>query len=369
MSENLYKRKADKVSIGRFPLENGEVLEDVEIAYERVGNLEGETIIVCHALTGNQFAVGTEELKGWWSSFIGPDLYIDTNKYQVFTMNVLGGCAGSTGPTTINPLTGEKYRGDFPTVTIRDIVHSHYQALRKLKINKAKAIIGGSLGGMQVLEWGILYPSFADMLVPMAVTPYFTDYALAFNCIGRKAITSDPHWKNGYYQDSTEIKGLEIARMVGLVTYRSETLFNRRFCRERKEQLTTNPTIEYQVDSYMKYQGEKFTRRFDANSYLCLLQAMDQFDIGWKRDGWQQALQKIEAEICMIGFSKDLLYPPNMIRETVNELRMKSKKATYLEVITEFGHDGFLVEFEKWAHEVKDLIEKNERKEANICLA
>lgn len=369
MSENLYKRIVDKVSIGRFPLENGEVLEEVEIAYERVGNQEGETIIVCHALTGNQLTVGTEECKGWWSCFIGPDLYIDINKYQVITMNVLGGCAGSTGPTSINPLTGEKYRGKFPAITIRDIVHSHYKALSKLEINKVKAIIGGSLGGMQVLEWGILYPSFADILIPMAVTPYFSDYALAFNSIGRSAIKADPHWNNGEYQDNTAIKGLEIARMVGLVTYRSESLFNHRFCRERKEPFSNDSTIEYQVDSYMKYQGEKFTRRFDANSYLSLLQAMDQFDIGWNRNGWQQALTKMEADICMVAFSKDLLYPPRMIQETVKELKNNSKHAIFLEVETEFGHDGFLVEFEKWGSEVKRLIENSERKEAKICPA
>jgi homoserine O-acetyltransferase len=363
VSEYLYKGKADKVSIGRLSLENGEVLEDVELAYERVGNLEGDVIIVCHALTGNQFAVGTEDSKGWWCSFIGPDSFIDTNQYQVITMNVLGGCNGSTGPTSVNPSTGEKYGGKFPAISIRDMVHSQHHALQRLGINKAKAIIGGSLGGMQVLEWGILYPSFADFLVPMAVTPYFTDYALAFNCIGRRAIESDPLWNNGEYPENAKIKGLEIARMVGLVTYRSENLFNCRFNREQKAPTNEGNAIEYQVDSYMKYQGAKFSGRFDANSYLCLLQAMDQFDIGWKRNGWQRALERIQAKVCMLGFSKDLLYPPSMIHETVKELRNRSKEAVFIEVETEFGHDGFLVEFEKWGNEVKRLlVEKKEGK-------
>jgi homoserine O-acetyltransferase len=356
------KTTAGSVWIDRLVLQSGEALEKVEIAYERVGNKNGELIIVCHALTGNQFAKGSEDEKGWWHSFIGPGSYIDTNDYQVITMNVLGGCNGSTGPTSLNPNTGEKYGSKFPSVTIRDMVHAQYLALRELGYSEAKAVIGGSLGGMQVLEWGILYPDYADILIPMAVTPYFTDYALAFNCIGRRAIMTDPLWNNGDYQESEILKGLEIARMVGLVTYRSASLFNHRFNREQKR-TQEDSAVEYQVDSYMKYQGEKFTRRFDANSYLCLLQAMDQYDIGWDRNGWRQALSQINSKVCMIGFSKDLLYPTSMIREAVEELKVHGKSASFVEVETEFGHDGFLVEFDKWGMEVKRLLEEKERRE------
>ncbi|WP_339145416.1 MULTISPECIES: homoserine O-acetyltransferase [unclassified Sutcliffiella] len=352
----------NKVSIGALLLENGEELGDVEIAYERVGNPDGEVVVVCHALTGNQESVGEEKSPGWWSSFIGPDLYIDTNRFQVITMNVLGGCNGSTGPTSTNPETGKKYGAAFPAVTIRDMVHSQYQALKKLGIESVKAIIGGSLGGMQVLEWGTLYPKYSKILIPMAVTPYFTDYALAFNSIGRHAILSDPAWENGNYSFDATLKGLETARMVGLVTYRSQSLFNDRFNRERKE----SKGIEYQVDSYLKYQGEKFSRRFDANSYLVLLQAMDQFDIGHERGGWKHALGKVEANVCMFSFTGDLLYPPQLAKSTINHLRKINKQSTYIEVDTKFGHDGFLVEFDKWGQHVKSLLEK---KEVTRCLA
>ncbi|KMJ58272.1 homoserine acetyltransferase [Bacillus sp. LL01] len=352
----------NKVSIGTLLLENGEKLPDVEIAYERVGKRDGDVVVVCHALTGNQESVGTEGCPGWWSTFIGPDLYIDTNRFQVITMNVLGGGNGSTGPTSINPKTGEKYGANFPTVTIRDMVHSQHKALTRIGIKSVKAIIGGSLGGMQVLEWGVLYPEFSEILVPLAVTPYFTDYALAYNSIGRHAIISDPAWDSGNYPNGAHIKGLEIARMVGLVTYRSESLFNDRFNRERKE----GKGIEYQVDSYMKYQGEKFSRRFDANSYLVLLQAMDQFDIGHERGGWLNALSKVEAKVCMFSFTGDLLYPPQLAKNAIEQLKELNKEAEFIEVETIFGHDGFLVEFEKWGQHVKSLLEK---KEVTRCLA
>ncbi|WP_010193204.1 homoserine O-acetyltransferase MetX [Bacillus sp. m3-13] len=351
----------NKVSIGTLLLENGKKLPDVEIAYERKGNPTGEVIVICHALSGNQVSVGSKENPGWWNEFIGPDLYIDTNRYHVITLNVLGGCSGSTGPISINPETNRKYGAAFPAVTIRDIVHSQFKALRKLGIDRVKAIIGGSLGGMQVLEWGHLYPNFTEILIPMAVTPYFTDYALAYNSIGRHAIKSDPLWDNGNYPDGTLIKGMEIARMVGLVTYRSEGLFNDRFNRERKEGVD----IEYQVDSYLKYQGRKFSKRFDANSYLILLQAMDQFDLGFERGGWEKALEKVKAKVCMLSFSGDLLYPPTLAEAFFKELKKRNKNAAYVQVETRFGHDGFLVEFEKWGHHVKNILEK---KEVTECL-
>lgn len=351
----------NKVSIGTLLLENGINLPNVEIAYERKGNLAGEVIVVCHALSGNQATVGSKESPGWWSEFIGPGLYVDTNRYQVITINVLGGCNGSTGPKSINPETDKKYGATFPAVTIRDMVHSQYKALQKLGVKRVKAIIGGSLGGMQVLEWGHLYPQFSEILIPMAVSPYFTDYALAYNSIGRHAIKSDPLWDNGNYSEGTSIKGMEIARMVGLVTYRSESLFNDRFKRERKEGVE----IEYQVDSYLKYQGTKFSERFDANSYLILLQAMDQYDIGLNRGGWQRALERVEAKIFMLSFYGDLLYPPPLAEELVKEMKELNKDATYLHVETRFGHDGFLVEFEKWGHHVKNILE---RKEVAECL-
>ncbi|WP_096155062.1 homoserine O-acetyltransferase MetX [Bacillus sp. FJAT-45066] len=338
--------EVSKVSIGDLQLDCGDILSNVEVAYEHVGNLEGEVIIVCHALSGNHLSVGSEKKPGWWSGFIGENLYIDTNEFQIITMNVIGGCAGSTGPTSINLTTGEKFRATFPKITIRDIVRSQYKALQRLGVYKVKAIVGGSLGGMQVLEWGILYPYFAEKLVPMAVTPFFSDYAIAYNQIAQKTIKLDPAWKNGEYEEEERLQGLEIARMVGLVTYRSDVLFNERFRREKKE------NTQFQVDSYLSYQGKKFTSRFDANSYLRLLEVMNEFDIGEGRNGWKNALKEIKSEVCFVAFTNDLLYTSSVIEEAVNEV----EKGQYTLVQTTFGHDGFLVEFEKWAEKIKEFV-------------
>ncbi|QFT88528.1 Homoserine O-acetyltransferase [Bacillus sp. THAF10] len=353
MSIKDIQKEIRTVSIGKFKTESGEELSDVVIAYEKVGTPTLGTILVCHALTGNHVSVGNQDNPGWWGDFIGSGLYVDTDKFQVITMNVIGGCNGTTGPTSINPATRKPYGSDFPVITIRDMVHAQYQGLITLGVKNVKAIIGGSLGGMQVLEWGILYPDFAEIIVPIAVTPYFTDYALAYNVIGRQAIINDPEFDNGHYQEGAVIKGLEIARMVGLVTYRSDTLFNERFKREKKQE------HEFQVDSYLKYQGQKFSRRFDANSYLRLLNAMDKFDIGDNRKGWKNALKEISATVCFISFKGDLLYPGSLVSKAVAYLQSINKDSTHLEVETMFGHDGFLVEFEKWGDTIKNLIEKD----------
>ncbi|RDU38201.1 homoserine O-acetyltransferase [Neobacillus piezotolerans] len=331
-----------KIHVGDLQLESGEVLPDLELAFERAGKIGGPTILVCHALTGNQYTVGTQNQPGWWHGLIGPGMYIDTNKYEVITVNVLGGCSGSTGPTSLNPLTNQPYQYDFPKITIRDIVDSQVLALRKLGIDKIKAAIGGSLGGMQVLELATAYPDFAELIIPMAVTPSLSDYGIAFNAIGRNAIMRDPAWNGGFYSDGTQISGLEIARMVGMVTYRTGELFNKRFNRELKDGDT------FQVESYLKYQGQKLSARFDANSYLYLLGAMDSHDIGRGRQGWKNAIGRISAKTVLLGYTGDLLYPPEKVKEIAEALQEAGKEADYVEVSTDFGHDGFLAEFSKW---------------------
>jgi homoserine O-acetyltransferase len=343
------------VCIGNLELESGEVLPEVELAYERVGKRDGEIILVCHALTGNQFTVGTNH-HGWWNGLIGANKYIDTTIYQVITFNVLGGCSGSTGPLSVNPNTGELYKNSFPFVTIRDVVHAQAKALKKLGIHRVRAIIGGSLGGMQVLEWGLLYPTYSDLLIPLAVTPDFSDYGIAFNTIARRAIEDDPSWKNGEYENGEVLRGLEIARMVGMVTYRTDKLFNLRFKKERKVLSSNNE--EFQVESYLKYQGEKLARRFDANSYVRLLNAMNSHDIGLSRGGWKNALQSIQSTVLLMGYSGDLLYPPSILNEMANVLKEHGKKVIFHEVETDFGHDGFLAEYSKWGNIIKRVIER-----------
>ena len=348
------------VKIGDLQLESGRILKNVEVAYERVGYVNSPTILVCHALTGNQYAVGQGGNPGWWADFIGANRWIDTNSYQVITTNVISGCDGSTGPTSVNLETEALYRTDFPFISIRDMVNAQYLALQKLGIEHIHAVIGGSLGGMQVLEWGIIYPTFMDILIPIAVSPFLSDFAIAFNTIARRAIIQDPAWKNGNYStDDEDILGLSIARMVGLVTYRSAQLFNQRFNRKASEAWgKTHQEISFEVESYLLYQGEKLIQRFDANSYLYLLKSMDSHDIGRERGGWQNALKLIQAPILALSFKGDLLFPPELLKELTDHFQQigNGKQAWFYEIDTNFGHDGFLTEFEKWGSIVKERL-------------
>lgn len=358
IKKDEWVQEYDSIYIGDLELMSGEILPQVELAYERVGKRNGEVILVCHALTGNQFTAGTNQQAGWWNGLIGEGQFIDTNRFQVITFNVLGGCSGSTGPTSINPITGQTYKNSFPFVTIRDMVHAQMKALKRMGINRLKAIVGGSLGGMQVLEWGVLYPNYSETLVPIAVTPFFSDYGVAFNAIAIKAITDDPSWKNGEYTEGEILPGLEIARMIGMVTYRTDKMFNRRFKKERI--LVGHKQEEFQVESYLNYQGVKLARRFDPNSYLRLLQAMNQHDIGLLRGGWKKALGSIQSKVLLLGFSGDLLYPPNMVKETASVLQALGKSAYFHEIETDFGHDGFLTEYSKWGEIIKRMINEGE---------
>lgn len=339
------KRRTGNVSIGDFSLESGIVLQDVHLAYEQVGPDGAPVVLVCHALTGNQFAAGTNDHPGWWAGLIGAGKSIDTNKFQVITFNVLGGCNGSTGPLSKNPRTGTLYRNEFPHVTVRDMVRAQERALKCLGIRDLKAVIGGSLGGMQVLEWGLCFPSQMEILFVLAATPFLSDYGIAFNRIGIEVIEKDPGFKGGHYGDSREVKGFEIARMTGMVTYRSADLFADRFTRSqcRKEE---NGKPLYEVESYLKYQGEKITERFDVNSYLTLLYAMNDHDIGRSRGGWKNALNQFQADMIGVGYKGDLIYPPDFMKEFIE----KVPSGKFYEVDTKYGHDGFLVEFEKWSH-------------------
>lgn len=343
------------IEIGDLELESGQTLLKAEVAFERVGPVGAPAILVCHALTGNQFAVGNGEDPGWWSGFIGPHRWIDTNEFQVITTNVIGGCNGSTGPNSLHPKTGKPYLADFPFISVRDMVKAQYKALQLLGISHLHAVIGGSLGGMQVLEWGILYPSFMNVLIPIAVTPFLSDFAIAFNAIGRRAILQDPAWRNGNYaKEGGKVIGLSIARMLGMVTYRSSSLFNQRFNRNLREEWGKNhDEVAFEIESYLIHQGEKLIERFDTNSYLYLLKAMDSHDIGRERGGWEKALSFIQAPMIAVGFKGDLLYPPEQLKVLTEKYQQLGRKASFYEVDTDFGHDGFLVEFEKWAGYVK----------------
>lgn len=352
-------RDTGTISIGDLQLESGKTLADVELAYERVGFTDNPVILVCHALTGTQYAIGSNDNPGYWSKLIKPGGYVDLEKYQVISFNVIGGCNGSTGPLSTNPKTGEPYQTSFPFVTIRDMVKAQYLALQQLGINHLKAVIGGSLGGMQVLEWGMCYPDKMDALFPLAVTPYLNDYAIAFNNIARLSILQDPKWNNGYYsKDEVPEHGLSLARMVGMITYRSSDLFNERFGREQRGPVgISHEEIAYEIESYLDYQGKKLTKRFDANSYLYLLKAMDTHDIGRERGGWKEAAKQIQAPLFALGYTGDLLFPTKEFKQLVDYLEVLGKPCSFEEVVTQFGHDGFLVEFEKWGYLIQEKLE------------
>ncbi|QYY42174.1 homoserine O-acetyltransferase [Aneurinibacillus thermoaerophilus] len=352
-----------KMVIDEITLECGETLKQVEIAYEACGILNKDktnAILVCHALTGDARAVGDEKTPGWWEGLIGPGRYIDTNQYFVVTSNVLGGCAGTTGPASVNPETGQPYGTDFPVVTIRDMVKLQYLMVRKLGINKLLAIIGGSMGGMQVYEWAVMYPEMAHLIIPIATSTRLSAVAIAYNDVGRQAILCDPEWKNGnYYPGKGPVNGLSIARMLGMITYRTAELFEYRFGRRLKDERdVTHFDSTFNIESYLRYQGQKLVNRFDANSYLYLLKAMDSHDIGRGRGGIEAALERIQARVLSIAISNDLLYPADHQEEVVKMLRAAGKEVEYHFVESIYGHDGFLVEFVKIGPLVEQFIEK-----------
>lgn len=334
------------ISFGPLLLTSGDRLENVTLRYQLTGPPDAPVILVCHALTGNHHTTASQSESGWWDGLVGPSQYIDTNDYQILTFNALGGCDGSTGPTSTIPGTRTPYQADFPAITVRDMVHAQHMALKKLGITELKAVIGGSLGGMQVMEWGLLYPTFMEKLVILAATPVFSSYGIAFNHIAASNIKHDPDWKGGYYKrDDLPLKGLEMARMVGMVTYRTPELFRKRF--------DNNGTPEQSdVMSYLNYQGKKLSNRFDPNSYLSLLETMNSHDIGLERGGWKQAASSFQRPILILSFENDLIYEP----ETIKTFASTVPRATYHHIQTDFGHDGFLTEFEKWGSLIADFL-------------
>lgn len=337
------------MELGTFRFESGAMLPNLQLAFETFGHLNAakdNAILVCHALTGDSHAAG-EDPSGWWSGLVGPGKGIDTNRYFVICSNVLGGCGGSSGPSSQRPDVGVPYGMRFPIVTIRDMVHAQKRLLDRLGIPVLQAVIGGSMGGMQVLEWGILYPGFVRLLFPVATTAALSPMGIAYNDIARQAILADPNWQQGdYYGSSEPAKGLSIARMVGMVTYRTAELFEQRFQRQVRHGELFSHDHTFEVESYLRYQGEKLVHRFDANSYLYLLKSMDTHDIARGRGGLRQALSRIAARTCLIGIRQDLLYPLDHLEQLRRLLCSLGKEAELHEIDSPFGHDAFLVEFE-----------------------
>jgi len=341
----------------RLELECGTKFGPVTVQYETYGELNNghdNAVLVCHALSGDAHAAGysspEDEKPGWWNDMIGPGKAFDTDYYYVICANVLGGCKGSTGPESINPATNRPYGSDFPVVTIGDMVKVQKQLIDHLEIDQLLAVTGGSMGGMQALEWAVTYPDKMKAVIPIATTPRLSPQGIAFNEVGRQAIFADPNWRNGnYYDGQSPDIGLALARMVGHITYLSEKSMREKFGRDLRYRkgYAYNFDTEFQVESYLHYQGEKFTSRFDANSYLYLTKAMDYFDLTSGGHTLRENLKHVTAKFLIIAFTGDWLFPADHNKQIANALRNNGTDVTYVELQSDYGHDAFLVELEQ----------------------
>jgi homoserine O-acetyltransferase/O-succinyltransferase len=332
------------------PLESGERLGPITLAYETYGQLDEEksnAILVAHALSGDAHVAGFHEgdkNPGWWDSMIGPGRALDTDKYFVIASNVIGGCMGSTGPSSPNPKTGKPYGSDFPIVSIRDMVDAQRHLLDHLGIQRLLSVVGGSMGGMQALQWMVSYPERIRSAIPISTALKHTPQQIAFNEVGRQAIMADPNWKGGNYYDSAPPgRGLAVARMVGHITYMSEASMGEKFGRRLKEsKKAVKFSPEFEVEGYLENRGESFVKRFDANSYLYITKAMDYFDAG--AGSPTGVFKGLKAKVLVIAFKSDWLYPAHQSQEIAKACKWAGVDATYCEVHSTYGHDAFLLE-------------------------
>jgi len=335
-------------------LDCGRVLSRYDLVYETYGELNAthsNAILICHALSGDHHAAGYHSMEdkkpGWWDSAIGPGKPIDTEHFFVVCLNNLGGCKGSSGPSTLNPDTGKPWGPDFPIVTVRDWVESQARLADQLEIEQWAAVIGGSLGGMQVLQWAIDYPERLRHAVVIAAAPNLTAQNIAFNEVVRQALRSDPDFHEGRYYEHGVVpaQGLKIARMLGHITYLSDDAMRKKFGRELREgKISFGFDVEFQVESYLRYQGESFVERFDANTYLLMTKALDYFDPAAAHDGnLSTALSGVKARSLVISFTSDWRFSPERSREIVKALLDGDKTVSYSEVEAHHGHDAFLI--------------------------
>ena len=335
-------------------LKCGKKLAPIDVAYETYGQLNeaaDNAILICHALSGNAHVAGynssDDEKPGWWDIMVGPGKGIDTNQYFVICSNFLGGCSGTTGPCSINPATGKPYGLDFPIITIADMVKVQKLLLDKLGIKQLLAVIGGSIGGMQVLQWTIEYPKFVKAAMPIATTTHLGAQSIAFDAVGRNAILADANFANGQYQDKDgPDKGLAIARMIGHITYLSEQGMRQKFGRELRDakQYSYDFNSEFAVETYLEYQGQTFVERFDANSYLYITKAADYFDLKKEYGSLQKAFENVKSRFLIVSFASDWLFTPDQSRAMVDALAANRKDVSYFNFESSYGHDAFLLE-------------------------
>ena len=364
ITETKYFTIRDKIL-----LESQEHFGPIQVAYETYGTLndtKDNAILLLHALTGDAHAAGYHSMDdkkpGWWDDMVGPGKAFDTNKFFVISSNMLGGCSGTTGPCSINPETGKPYGLDFPVITIEDAVKVQKKLVDYLGVKKLIAA-GGSMGGMQALEWSIAYPDMVDDVIIIASTSRLSAQGIAFNAVGRNAILSDPDFNNGNYYDQPKQpeRGLAIARMIGHITYLCEESMHNKF--GRKFQFSDKPNfdfnIDFQVESYLEHQGRTFVDRFDANSYLYITKAVDYFDLSKKHGSLKQAFEKTNARFLVISFTSDWLFPTSQSKEIVQALIQAGRDVSFCEIESPCGHDAFLLEFETQTKIVKSFLAKS----------
>ncbi|MBU1965711.1 MAG: homoserine O-acetyltransferase [Proteobacteria bacterium] len=355
---------------GMHALESGERLGPVTIAYETYGTLNREksnAILVLHALSGDAHAAGLlrdEEAPGWWDAMIGPGKPFDTDRYFVICSNVIGGCKGSTGPSSVNPRSGKRYGAEFPFVTIADMVHTQRRLIDFLGIDRLLCVAGGSMGGMQVLQWVASYPERVRSAIPIATALKHSPQQIAFNEVGRQSIMADPAWRDGnYYETGQPERGLSVARMIGHITFMSDRSMEEKFSRKLKNgQLSFKFDADFEVEGYLRYRGANFVKRFDANSYLYITKAMDYFDLS---GGKLINGRAIDTRFLVISFQSDWLYPAYQSQEIVRQLKLNQVDATYCELRATYGHDAFLVELEGQTTLIHHFLEKTYRGERN----
>ena len=352
----------DNPTIGLI-LESGEKLEPITIAYETYGRLnqqKSNAILVVHALSGEAHAAGFhkgDKHLGWWDAMIGPGKALDTEKYFIVCSNVIGGCNGSTGPSSINPETGKPYGAVFPIITIKDMVNVQWRLLSHLGIEKLLTVIGGSMGGMQVLQWMVTYPEKIRSAIPIATTMKHSPQQIAFNEVGRQAVMADYKWNGGdYYGASSPDKGLAVARMVGHITYMSDVSMAEKFGRRLKNHgKPFKFGTDFEVEGYLHYRGDNFVKRFDANSYLYITKAMDYFNIlnGKKLS---EIFIGLKAKVLVLAFKSDWLYPAYQSQEIMKACKLAGVNTTYCEINSTYGHDAFLLEIEEETHLIKHFL-------------
>lgn len=348
-------------------LDSGASLGPMTLSYETYGTLNearDNAILILHALSGDAHAAGLHQpddrKPGWWDVMIGPGRPLDTDRYFIICSNILGGCKGSTGPSSINPATGEPYGTDFPVITIGDMVRAQVRLIDHLQIDTLHAVVGGSMGGFQALEWATAYPERVRGALLLATTSRCSTQTIAWNAIGRNAIMSDPNWRDGnYYDHEPPVQGLATARMLGHITYLSETSLEQKFGRKLQHHAEPQFTLEseFAVESYLSYQGLSFNERFDANSYLYITKAMDYWDLPGRYGSLEHALERSTADFLLLSFSSDWLFPPQESQVIADTLQQLGRNVTHVELPSSAGHDAFLVNHDLQAPHIEAFLD------------